>query len=170
MKLALYAICAAVVVISGTGCTTEGGTAARVGGPGAVVTVQYVSPQTFTDFSVQGRSVLSSTSIFTQDVMRTLVPVMRSRFPGNMLTLRFTDIDLAGGRFAGRPGSVRILRPNTSIHLSFVYMVKDEFGRTLASGSRTLVDSLHRTLARNPSSSRPLYFETRMLRRWLESL
>lgn len=112
MKLALYAICAIVAVVGGIGCTTGGGTGV-VPGQGGVVAVQYVSPQTFTDFSVQGRNVRSSTSVFTQEVTRTLEPVMRRRFPGDVLTLRFTDIDLGGRRSASRPGSVRILRPDS---------------------------------------------------------
>jgi hypothetical protein len=103
MKPALYAICAIVMLISGIGCATQG-----VGGrgavAGAVVTVQYVNPQNFTDFRVQGRDVRHSTSVFTQEVTRALEPVMRSRFPGDLLTLRFTNIDLAGRPSAGEIG------------------------------------------------------------------
>jgi DUF3016 family protein len=170
MKLALYAICAIMMVIGATGCATGGGTATAAGGQAAAVMVQYVNPQAFTDFSVQGRNVGSATSIFTQEVTRTLGPVMRSRFPGDMLTLRFTDIDLGGRRSAARPGSVRILRPNTSARLSFDYLLRDKSGRSVVSGSQRLVDTLQRTLARNPSHSRPLYFEGQMLQSWLRSL
>src|SRR5215469_17671682 len=95
MKLALYALCA--IVIGGTGCTTGGGaTSGQAAVSGAIVNVQYINPQSFADFSVQGRNLQSSTTVFTQEVTRTLEPVMRSRFPGDTLTLRFTDIDLAG--------------------------------------------------------------------------
>jgi DUF3016 family protein len=170
MKLALYAICALVMVVGGAGCTTGGRASAAGRGQSAAVTVQYVSPQTFTDFSVQGRNVGSSTSIFTQEVTRTLEPVMRRRFPGDMLMLRFTDIDLGRRRSAARPGSVRILRPNTFTRLSFDYLLRDKSGRSVASGSQRLVDTLQRTLARNPSHSRPLYFEGRMLQSWFRSL
>lgn len=170
MKLALYTICATAMLTGGIGCTSGGGVTATPGGQGAVVMVQYVHPQNFTDFRVQGRSVQSSTSVFTQELTRTLGPIMRNRFPGNTLTLRFTDIDLGGPRSAARPGSVRILRPNTSVRLSFGYQLRDTSGRSVATGSRRLVDTLHRTLARNPSHSRPLYFEGLMLRNWLRSI
>ena len=170
MKLALYAIGAAAMLLSGLGCTTGGGVAPSPLGQGAVVIVQYANPQTFADFSVQGRSVQSSTNVFTQELRRTLGPVMRNRFPGDTLTLRFTGIDLGGPRSVARPGSVRILRPNTSVRLSFDYRLRDTSGRPVATGSQRLVDTLHRTLARNPSHSRPLYFEGRMLRSWLQSL
>ena len=169
MKLVGYALCATTMLIGGIGCTTGGGVTAAPSGQGPVI-VQYVSPQTFADFSVQGRSVQSSANVFTQEITRTLGPVMRNRFSGDTLTLRFTDIDLGGRRSVARPGSVRILRPNTAVRLSFDYRLRDTSGRPVASGSQRLVDTLHRTLARNPSHSRPLYFEGRMLRSWLQSL
>ena len=83
---------------------------------------------------------------------------MRSGFPGDMLTLRFTDIDLAGRRTSMRPGSVRILRPDMLARLSFNYLLRDRSGRPVASGSKTLVDTLNRTLSGNAGHSRPLYF------------
>lgn len=170
MKLALYAIGATAVLIGGTGCTTGGGFTPAPGAQGAAVMVQYLNPQTFTDFSVQGRSVQSSTNVFTQELTRALGPVMRNRFPGDTLTLRFTDIDLGGRRSVARPGSVRVLRPNAAVRLSFDYRLRDTSGRPVATGSQRLVDTLHRTLARNPSHSRPLYFEGRMVQSWLQSL
>jgi hypothetical protein len=108
MRLALYASCAIALLFGGMGCATHG----TVGGgavPGAVVTVQYVNPQNFTDFSVQGRDVQSA---FTREVMQTLEPVMKSRFPAYMLTLQFTNIDLAGRTTAG-PRTVRVVRTIT---------------------------------------------------------
>jgi hypothetical protein len=165
MKPALYAICAIVVLISGIGCTTQG-----VGGrgtvAGTVVTVQYVNPENFTDFSVQGRDVRHSTSVFTQEVTRTLEPVMKSRFPGDLLTLRFTNIDLAGRRSAGAR-SVRIVRTRTPTRLSFDYLLRDKSGRSVASGSQRLVDT---SAVGNPSRSGPLTSESRMLQRWLQRL
>jgi hypothetical protein len=171
MKLALYAICAVAIVIGGTGCTTGGGaTGGQAAVPGAVVTVQYINPQNFTDFSVQGRNVQSSTTVFTGEVTSTLEPVMTSRFPGDVLTLRFTDIDLAGSGSARRPGSTRIVRSNTPARLSFDYVLRDSSGHTAASGSQRLTDTLRRTSTRNPGQSSPVYLENRMLRRWLQSL
>ena len=164
MKLALYAIGATAVLIGGTGCTTGGGFTPAPGAQGAAVMVQYLNPQTFTDFSVQGRSVQSSTNVFTQELTRALGPVMRNRFPGDTLTLRFTNIDLAGR------GSTRIVRSNTPARLSFDYVLRDSSGHTAASGSQRLTDTLRRTSTRNPGQSSPVYLENRMLRRWLQSL
>lgn len=165
MKPAIYAICAVAMLISGIGCTTQG-----VGGggaaAGALVTVQYVNPEKFTDFRVQGRDVRSSTSAFTQEVTQTLEPVMKSRFPGDLLTLRFTNIDLAGRRSTGAR-SVRIVRTRTPARLSFDYLLRDKSGSLVASGSQRLVDT---SPVGNPSSSGSLSSESRMLQRWLQRL
>jgi hypothetical protein len=164
MKLTLYAICAMVMLFSGFGCSTEDGRGTATG----VVTIKYVNPERFTDFSVQGRDVRSSATVFTQEVTNTLQPVMESRFSGYLLTLRFTNIDLAGRRSGA--SSVRVVRSRTPARLSFVYVLQDKSGRTVASGSQRLVDNARSTQAGNPSRSGPLSNENRMLRRWLQSL
>lgn len=166
MKLSLYAICAAMLLFGAVGCTTGGGQGASP----SMVTVQYLNPETFSDFIVPGRDVQNSTSTFTQEVTRTLVPVMESRFPADRLTLRFTDINQAGRRSSLGASTVRVVRNRTPSRISFDYALRDKSGRTLASGSQRLVDNGHRTLSNNLSRSRPFFNEGRMLQRWLQSL
>ena len=166
IKRTLYAICAIVVLFAGVGCTTEGGAGA---GP-AVVTVQFINPGTFTDFSVQGRNFQDSASVFIQEVTRALEPVMESRFSASLLTLRFTNIDLAGRRRSTRVSSVRVVRNLTQVRLAFDYLLQTKAGRTMASGSQRLVGTAQPTQSGNPNRSRPLFNETRMLQRWLQSL
>ena len=165
MKLTLCAICAMGMMVINIGCTTQG---ERVAASSSVVTIQYVDPGRFTDFSVHGRDVRYSASVFTQEVTRTLEPVMAQRFPGYLLTLRFTNIDLGGRRTSVGASSVRVVRNRTPARLSFDYVLRDKSGRTVASSSQRLVDITHTSSSRNPSGS--LNTESRMLRRWLESL
>jgi len=160
MKLTLCAICAMGMMVINIGCTSQ---SERVAASSLVI-IQYVDPGRFTDFSVRGRDVQYSASIFTQEVTRTLEPVIGRRFPGYLLTLRFTDIDLAGRRSS----SVRIVRNRTPARLSFNYALRDKSGRTVASGSQRLVDTGHTSSSRNRSGS--LNNETRMLRGWLQLL
>jgi Protein of unknown function (DUF3016) len=150
----------------GFGCTTEGGRGAAP----SVVTIQFVNPGGFTDFSVQGRDVQHSASVFTQQITQTLEPVMESRFPGCLLTLRFTDIDLAGRRSSIGASSSRVVRTRTPTRFSFVYVLQDRSGRTIASGSQRLVDTARLSLSGNPNQSRLLANESRTLRRWLQAL
>ncbi|MBV9274133.1 MAG: DUF3016 domain-containing protein [Verrucomicrobia bacterium] len=166
MRSALYASCAIGLLVGGVGCATQG-----TGGGGAVtgslVTVQYVNPQNFTDFSVQGRDVQTSSTTFTREVTRTLEPVMSSRFPGNTLTLRFTNIDLAGRTTAG-PRQVRVVSgARHPARLSFNYVLQDRSGRPAASGSQTLIQT---SQPGGPGRPRTLDTETQMLRRWLRGL
>jgi Protein of unknown function (DUF3016) len=162
MRLALYASCAIGLLFGGIGCATHG-TGGGGAVPGAVVTVQYTNPQNFTDFSAQGRDIQST---FTREVMQTLEPVMKSRFPAYMLTLRFTNIDLAGRTTVG-PGTVRVVSTRHPARLSFNYVLQDKTGHSAASGSRTLVQT---SPARSSGRSGSLDTETQMLRRWLRGL
>lgn len=164
MKQTLYAICAIMMLVSGVSCTTESGGVSAA----AVVTVQYVNPGNFRDFSVQGRGFQYSSSVFTQEVTRTLTPVMGNRFPGDSLTLRFTDIDLAGRRSSSGASSVRVVRNRTPARLSFDYVLRDKSGRIVANASERLVDNGQRT--GTASRSGTLSTENRMLQRWLQSL
>ena len=163
MRLALYASCAIGLLFGGIGCAIHG----TVGGgavPGAVVTVQYINPQNFADFIVQGSDVQST---FTREVIQTLEPVMKSRFPDYRLTLQFTNIDLAGRSNLVGPRTVRVVRTHHPARLWFNYVLQDKSGHSAATGSRTLVESSPAGGTRRPGS---LNTETQMLRRWLRGL
>src|SRR5712672_3217343 len=103
--------------------------------------IQDVEPQHFTDFSIHNRGIRSSASFFTEYITKTLERVMSNRFPGERLTLKFTDIDLAGHGAMG-PRSVRVLRTQTPARLSFVYSLQDQAGNAVANGTQTLVETL----------------------------
>jgi hypothetical protein len=54
------------------------------------VTIQYVSPEKFTDFRIYGRDAQWSASYFVSQISDYLSPVLNRRFPNAKLTLRFT--------------------------------------------------------------------------------
>jgi hypothetical protein len=139
------------------------------GAEAAGVTIQYVHPERFTDFSIHGRDARWSASYFTSEISRDLGRQLRRQFPGSKLTLRFTDIDLAGARTSRRGRDVRIVRGEIEpARMSFDFLLQDSTGRTLANGSTRLTDTSRRHS--RPSSSQSLYSEKRMLERWLRSL
>ncbi len=169
MKPTLSAVGAFALIIGNFGCTS---TTTRTAAPGtpsapAVVTIDYVNPGRFTDFRINNRDVQHSSTVFTRNITSALLPVMARRFPAHTLNLRYTNIDLAGRRTTG-PQSVRVVRTRTPARLAFDYVLRDPSGRTVASGSRRLVDT------GRPSSGRadtgPVATETAMMRRWLQSL
>jgi Protein of unknown function (DUF3016) len=138
------------------------------------VTIQYVTPEKFADFRIHGRDAQWSASYFTSQISDYLRPMLNRRFPGAKLTLRFTDIDLAGSnRNSSRGGSnVRVNRGTvTPARMSFVFLLQDSSGRTLANGSTRITDNSNpNSLARPRSGSQPLYSEKQMLEKWLRSV
>jgi hypothetical protein len=162
-KSVLHAAGAIVVLMGGNGCTTQGTGGSSAAG---IVTVQYVRPENFADFRIQGRDVQSSASTFTREVTQALEPVMRSQFPGDRLTLQFTNVDLAGRHSQG-PRSARVVRRRTPARLWFGYVLQDQSGRSVATGSQALVDT---SLVSSRGVSGPVPSETQMLQRWLRRL
>src|ERR1700732_3747892 len=105
------------------------------------VRIDFVHPERFTDFRIQDRDENASVPIFGNEVSTYLSPVVAKRFPGKTLTLRFTDIDLAG-RLGNRPGfnQVRFDRQfGSPIKLFFYYTFTDSKGIVVASGSKALL-------------------------------
>jgi hypothetical protein len=163
MKLTLWAIYAMVMLFCCSSCTTEGGRGATT----SVVTIQFVHPERFTDFSLERRDVQDTASIFTQRMTESLLPVMESRFPGGHLRLRFTDVDLAGRRSSMASPSIRSRMP---ARFSFDFTLQDRSGRILTSGSRRLTVTERSSLSSNPNRSSRLTNESRTLARWLQFL
>src|SRR6516162_4073444 len=104
-----------------------------------------------------------SASYFTSQISQDLGLRLRRQFPGSKLTLRFTDIDLAGARTSRRGRDVRIVRGEIEpARMSFDFLLQDSTGRTLANGSTRLTDTSSHSLRSRPTSSQSLYFEKRM--------
>jgi hypothetical protein len=138
------------------------------------VDLQLVQPAKFTDFDVYGRGSQWSASYFATQISDALSPAVERKVSGGRLTLKLTDIDLAGHyRSAGRgAGSVRVTTGERHpSRMSFAFVLQDSSGRTLASGMTRLVDTSSLTsMTHNPNRRQPLYYEKRMLDRWLRSL
>jgi hypothetical protein len=98
------------------------------------------------------------------------------RFPGATLSLRFTDIDLAGRLEPWRIrkfDDVRFDFDGSPLRLYFVYTLADSKGKVLASGSESLVESyyLNRHIGYpNSEEVSTLFYEKVALSRWLSSL
>jgi len=141
------------------------------------VRIEFVHPERFTDFRIQGRYEAESTRIFRDQVSPALSAVVAKRFPGSTLTLKFTDINLAGRYEPSRIrkfNDVRFERQGASpLRLEFQYTLTDSNGRVLTTGSKSLVESdyLHRYI-NYPNSDKvtPLFYEKTTLSRWLSEL
>jgi hypothetical protein len=143
--------------------------------PGNII-IEFVQPERFTDFRIQGRQETESAQIFRDQVSSYLSPAVAKRFPGATLSLKFTDIDLAGRLEPWRIrkfDDVRFDFDGSPLRLYFVYTLADSKGKVLASGSESLVESyyLNRHIGYpNSEEVSTLFYEKVALSRWLSSL
>jgi Protein of unknown function (DUF3016) len=136
------------------------------------VDIQYTQPSRFTDFKIYGRDAQWSASYFATQISDALTPALQRKVPGGKLSLRFTDIDLAG-HYPSRGGSsVRVVRGQIRpARMSFIFSLQDSSGRVVASGDTRITDTTSQTsLAHDPRRKQALYYEKRILDRWLRTL
>jgi hypothetical protein len=168
MKLALSAIIAFVMLFWCSGCTTP--SEQSVSAPSSVVTIQFIHPERFTDFSLQRRDIQYTAAVFTQRMTEALQPVMESRFPGGQLILRYCDLTISTSPAVAFPWLLRRLEVVCPPRFSFNFALRDRSGRTLASGSQRLSVTERSSLSSNPNRSSRLTNESRTLARWLQFL
>jgi hypothetical protein len=141
------------------------------------VRISFVQPERFSDFRIQGRQEIVSAAIFRDDVSTYLSPIVAKRFPGCTLSLKFTNIDLAGRIATSHPLKLNNVRIDRNIafplRLYFDYQLSDSHGRTLAAGSKGLVDTdyLYRyNYYPNQTKTETLFYEKVTLYRWLSTV
>jgi Protein of unknown function (DUF3016) len=141
------------------------------------VRIEFVHPERFTDFKIQGQNEISSVPIFRDEISAYLSPLVAKRFPGKTLTLRFTDIDLAGRLEPWRIrkfDNVRFDRDLQSpLRLYFDYTLTDSKGTVLAGSKQSILDQdyLHRYI-NYPNSLKveTLFYEKVSLANWVRKL
>ena len=141
------------------------------------VRIEFVRPERFTDFRIQNRGEIQSSKIFSGEMIRYLAPAVARRFPGATLSLRFTDIDLAG-RYEPWRGpqfnDIRFIRDDTGpLKLFFDYQLTDSKGKVLASGPKRIVDvdfQRRFMIYANTGLGASLSYEKLELRDWVNSL
>jgi hypothetical protein len=142
------------------------------------VRIEFDHPERFSDFRIQDRQEIASAPIFRDEISNYLSRTMSRRFPGATLTLRFTDIDMAGRLKRERTrrfNDVRFDREMgaSPLRLYFDYTLTDPKGRILATGSKALVegDYIQRYIY-YPSTEKTgtLFYEKAALNRWLSYL
>jgi hypothetical protein len=153
------------------------GLAAALSAEPGNVRINFVQPEKFSDFQIQGRLENVSAGIFRDQVSAYLAPVVAKRFPGDQLSLTFTDIDLAGRNDFSRTRKLANIRIDRNIasplRLYFDYTLTDSRGKVLASGSKSLVDAdyLYRyNYYPEQTKSKTLFYEMATLNRWIDTL
>jgi hypothetical protein len=141
------------------------------------VRINFVQPGRFSDFRIQGRQETASAAIFRDEVSTYLSPLVARRFPGCTLSLKFTDIDLAGRIATSHPLKFNNLRIDRNVasplRLYFDYKLSDSQGKTLTGGAKSLVDPdyLYRySYYPNEVRNQILFYEKATLYRWFRTV
>jgi Protein of unknown function (DUF3016) len=134
------------------------------------VTVTYDQPEKFTDVrsSYQG----GTDQGYLDDLARYIDRVARGYLAdGQRLTIKFTDIDMAGDFQPGRSrlSDVRIIRPTYPPRLKFSYTVTDASGHVVGQGDEKLADTTFQSRFRSSGDSDPLTYEKGMLKDWMST-
>ena len=140
------------------------------------VHIRFVQPENFSDFRIQGRQENVSAGLFRDQVSSYLAPIVAKRFPGDNLTLTFTNIDLAGRIDPSKTRKLSDIRIDRNIasplRLYFDYTLTNSNGKILANGSKSLVDAdyLYRyTYYSDQAKSATLFYEKVTLSRWIDT-
>jgi hypothetical protein len=141
------------------------------------VSISFVQPERFSDFRTQGRQEIVSAAIFRDNVSTYLSPIVAKRFPACTLSLKFTNIDLAGRIATSHPLKLNNVRIDRNValplRLYFDYKLSDSRGRTLAAGSKGLVDTDYKyryNYYSNQTKTETLFYEKAALYRWLRTV
>src|ERR1700736_1669127 len=140
------------------------------------VRIEFVQPERFTDFRIQDRQERASVPIFRDQISYYLSPVVARRFPGATLSLRFTDIRLAGRLEPWKGPKFHDIRFSRTmrepLRLEFDYILVDSRGHVVSRGSKSIVDPdyLHRYVIFSTASRDTLFYEEMELRDWVQAL
>jgi Protein of unknown function (DUF3016) len=140
------------------------------------IRIDFVQPENFSDFRIQDRDERASAPIFADKISYYLAPMVARRFPGATLSLRFTDIYLAGELRPWRGPRVHDIRFAVNmrypLRLYFDYNLVDSRGHVLASGSKSIVDAdyVQRYVIFNYGTRSTLFYEEMELRDWVNRL
>ena len=122
----------------------------------AAAEVAYNEPENFTDFRRSEHYTKADAQSLERELSRAIERSAGSALPpGYTLSIRFTDIDLAGDVNPYQRIEMRDVREYRSVYpprLSFDYAVKDTEGNVVLSGSERLVDMAYDMRLRMPNS------------------
>lgn len=144
-------------------------TAAPVPNDGRI-TVTFDQPDKFTDVKSTYQGFTDQS--YLDDLARYIDRAARGYLAdGQRLTIKFTDIDMAGDFEPGRPrlNDVRIMKGIYPPRLKFSYTVTDAAGKTVSQGDVNLADMTYQSRLRLANNSDPMFYEKAMLGDWMSA-
>ena len=134
------------------------------------VTVTFDQPDKFTD--VKSSYLGATDQGYLNELQRYIEYAARGYLAdGQRLTVKFTDIDMAGDFEPGRPrlADVRVMKGIYVPRLKFSYAVTDAAGQTVKQGDENLTDMTYQSRFKTSNSSDTLFYEKAMFADWMAS-
>jgi Protein of unknown function (DUF3016) len=137
------------------------------------ITVNFSHPDKYTDFTDRlGGPPSDSYSAILLNYLKSTAPAYLQA--GQKLTVTFTDIDLAGDFLPStrsNSNQIRVVKPIYRPRMEINFQLTGADGKTLKEGQRTLMDMNFQMdqPASVTSGDRPLFYDTQLLLRWLQT-
>ena len=148
------------------------GAAVASDAPAARFAVEFVAPEKFTDVQASARPSSTEAAEILADLAQFVREAGARHVPeGRSLSIRVTDIDLAGEFEPWRGPQfqhTRFMREGYPSRIALEFRLKDAEGRLLSEGARTLRDPIYLTRSIRVANDR-LRYEKSLLEDWLRS-
>jgi len=169
MKTSIFSLLTTTVVLGASSVAF----AANGDGSKTASQVAFSEPDKFTDFRMSEHFRETDAEVLQKELTRAIERSAGHALPpGYTLSIRFTDIDLAGDINPYQRINLNDVRVYRSIHvprLTFDYAVLDADGNTVASGSERLTDMAYDMRSRMPNIDYTQY-EAEMMRDFISGL
>ena len=135
------------------------------------VSIELVNPESFTDLEQTHNSLKNARANFARAITEELERRLRASFgEGARLSLKFTDVDLAGRINPARFSEVRVVKSVWPPRAEFTYKLTAPDGSEIASGEKSLVDLGYLGFAGSQSRHEAFRYEREMMKDWLRGL
>ena len=135
------------------------------------VSIELVNPENFIDLESTHNSKKNARINFTRAITEELERRLRASFgEGATLSMKVTDVDLAGRINPARFTEVRVVKGVWPPRMKFSYVLKGADGAELASGEESLVDIGYLGSGNTQSRREPFRYEREMVKDWLRGL
>lgn len=165
---ALRAVLSAIAVAGGLAA----GAAVAADARPSRIAVEFVAPERFTDVKASARPSAAESAGILADVERFIREAGERHVPeGRSLSIRVTDIDLAGEFEAWRGPRfehTRFMREAYPPRIALEFQLRDADGRVVFEGARTLRDPIYLTRSMRVTNDR-LRYEKSLLEDWLRA-
>lgn len=138
---------------------------------GASVDVEFNAEQEFSDVEAVQEKQSNYTRRIQRSFQKHLEDLARRLPEGQTLSVRFSDLDLAGKVFPSGTQAERRIIPNHYPAMQFEYSLTGEQGQVVKSGQATLEDKRYYTKINKVrrAESQSFLHEKRMLTEWFEA-